>query len=107
MHINVIFQTVSFYIYSYSLVVSHSYLCIWVNRCSIISQVIKSTVLLRNNLTLCSRSERVRNVNGTRSERGHMAFCVLWNVIKRDPGNSGTLFVVNSDWVRLSPTVIN
>ena len=65
------------------------------------------TVLLRNNLTLRSRSKRVRNVNGTRSERGHIAFCVLWNVMKRDPGNAGTLFVVNSDWVRRSPTIID
>ena len=41
MYINVIFQTISFYItLESSLVVSHSYLCIWVNCCSIISQVI-------------------------------------------------------------------
>ena len=44
MYINIIFQTVYFTLtYSCSLVVSHSYLYIWVNRCSIISQIIKST----------------------------------------------------------------
>ena len=40
MYINVIFQTVSFYLTHVSLKASHSYLYIWVNRCSIISQVI-------------------------------------------------------------------
>ena len=44
MYINVIFQTISFYITQR---VSHSYLCIWVNCCSIISQVIIYRKLLK------------------------------------------------------------
>ena len=62
MYINVIFQTISFYITQApsGLVVSHSYLCIWVNCCSIISQVIiylkvlKSWISILNLALFCS-----------------------------------------------------
>ena len=49
MYINVIFQTISFYITQApsGLVVSHSYLCIWVNSCSIVSQVIMYLKVLK------------------------------------------------------------